>query len=107
MCGAWARARAGVEAQDTELDGEKKVACTMPDGTQVSAEEAEECAHHLVHPVYGRWPRHLNLPSLWCGTGMCAPLDTRAAVKRLDETQEVIISNACTGSDWSSQPRLD
>ena len=65
MCGAWARARAGVGAEDAESDGEKEAACTEPDGTEVPAEEAEECAHHLVHPVYGWWPRHLNLLSLW------------------------------------------
>ena len=68
MCGAWAWAwaRAGVDAQDAESDGEKEAACTEPDGTQVPTEEAEECAHHLVHPVYGRWPRH---PSLWVWNG--------------------------------------
>ena len=55
MCDAraWARARArgGVDAQEAESDGVKEAACTEPDGTQVAAEEAEECAHHLVHLV--------------------------------------------------------
>jgi hypothetical protein len=66
---AWTWTWAGVDAQDAELDGEKEAVCTEPDGTQVPAEEAEECAHHLVHPVYSRWPQHLNVPALWVWHG--------------------------------------
>ena len=85
-----ARARARVDAQETKSDGEQEAACTKPDGTQVPAEEAEECTYHLVHPVWVRGLRHSTFLPCGCGAE-CTHCAIRVrAVKRLEKNQEVI-----------------
>ena len=99
-------ARGGIYAQDAESGGEEVAACMERDGTQVPGEEAEECTHHLVHPV-GIRSVASSLPC-GCGTGMCAPYDMHACSQEVGrELGSHHINRMWVLLDKSAQPRLE